>query len=163
MNSFIAGRCLKVACRALANVGHGPRSPAPEELKSQGHYLESCLSKIAGRVFHVGDMFPPGIVFIDAAFEDSRATWGTCGIAAIGLRTGVREHKQKPLPSRNVCRPFLRNRLVTFYIGNESTRCAVITGSSPLRTLFRIVLEFLGCELGAIASLGSRGFQVPVT
>ena len=36
---------------------------------------------------------------------------------------------------------------MTFYIDNESTRSAVIEGSSPSRTLFRIVTGFLGCEL----------------
>ena len=174
MNSFVAGRCLKTACRALANVAHGPRIPAMSELKSLGSYLESCLRQLAGRVIHVGKAIPPLIVFTDAAFEDGAATWGVC----IDLHSGTRFVSGGIIPdaavaswqkdgssqiiaqaealalllARRVCKPLLRDRLVTFYIDNESTRFAVIRGSSPCRSLLRIVTKFLECELedGAI-------------
>ena len=46
-NSFVAGRCLNVACRALANAAHGPRVPTSVELAELGRYVKSCLSKMS--------------------------------------------------------------------------------------------------------------------
>ena len=175
MNSFVAGRCLKTACRALANVAHGPRIPALSELKSLGSCMESCLRKLAARVIHVGKAIPPLIVFTDAAYESGTATWG---IVCIDLHSGTRFVSGGNIPdavitswqedgssqiiaqaeafalllARRVCKHLLKDRLVTFYIDNESTRFAVIRGSSPCRSLLHIVTQFLECELedGAI-------------
>ena len=99
MNSFVAGRCLKTACRALANVAHGPRVPVMSELQSLGSYLESCLQKLAARVVHVGKAIPPLIVFTDAAFEEGTATWG---IVCIDLHSGARSVSGGVIPAEAI-------------------------------------------------------------
>ena len=98
-------------------------------------------------------------MFTAAAFEDGVATRG---IVALDLRTGVREVFGGVIPALLVSHwqsegamqviaqaeaSALEKPPGDLYIDNESTRYAVIRGSSPCKIVMRIVAEFLGCKL----------------
>ncbi len=164
MSGFVMGSSLRVACRAFANLSSEPKVNQ-QDLIRLCDWTSETVKFLKPRDVQLKNDQQPVIIFSDAAFEDSVATWG---IVVIDPASGRREVMGGRVSSflvdfwmqdageqvitqaeafalalaRRCFAKHLMGRRVLAFVDNDPARYAFIKASSPSRTLLQLVQRF---------------------
>ena len=169
MVGFAAGRAMKIACRALANICYMNRSPSVEEVKSLGRFILKTLSDARPRTFSLRAQGSPVSIFTDASYEKGVARWGIVLLDQSSDRRWVAAGEISPklvdfwlaegieqvisqaeafalVLSRRACASELAGKRCIFYVDNDAARYTCIKASSPSRSLLSLACLFYASE-----------------
>ena len=169
MVGFAAGRAMKIACRALANICYMNRSPSVEEVKSLGRFILKTLSDARPRTFSLRAQGSPVSIFTDASYEKGVARWGIVLLDQSSNRRWVAAGEIPPklvdfwlaegieqvisqaeayalVLSRRACASELAGKRCIFYVDNDAARYTCIKASSPSRSLLNLACLFYASE-----------------
>ncbi|CAE7475744.1 NAGLU [Symbiodinium sp. CCMP2592] len=140
MVGFASGRSLKLVCRALSNLVYSNRAWTRDEVKQLGGYLKCCLEALTPKSMCLKGGSRPLVIFNDAAYE--QGLWHQDTEDQIIAQAEA----FAMVIARDYAATFAKGRRTFFFVDNESARCCMIRGSSPVRALLALAHAFYASE-----------------
>ena len=164
------GRRLKLASRAFANLGVRGEDVPASSVRQLCKWTIEMLGSSTPRWWDCLGRSDPVVIFTDASYEKGIARWG---VVVINPVTSTRRVASGLVPEQLlafwhldikdqvICQAeafaslvarfslarLISRRRVLYFVDNESTRLALISGSSPSRTLAMLGVAFHSLEL----------------